>query len=200
MTIAVLYAYVDGPYAGIDGVDVWDVTRDARTYAGPHPVVAHPPCSRWCQLAHVNQKRYGHFVGDDGGCFAHALASVRSLGGVLEHPAFTYAWPAFRLPRPRSGGGWTRDVVSGEWVCEVSQAAYGHPARKLTWLLYVGDVAPPELDWSRPQARAQVSWCANHGCSKLPRIGKRAASETPEAFRDALLAMARSARAERRAA
>ncbi len=199
MTVAVLYAYADGPYAGLDGVDVWDVTRDARTYAGPHPVVAHPPCSRWCQLAHVNQKRYGQRVGDDGGCFASALAAVRRFGGVLEHPAFSYAWPAFDLPRPKRAG-WTRDLVTGEWVCEVSQAAYGHAARKLTWLLYVGDVAPPKLDWSRPAATAQVSWCANHGHSDLPRIGKRKASETPPAFRDLLLAMARGARAPRRAA
>lgn len=194
MTVAVLYAYADGPYAGLDGVDVWDVTRDARTYAGPHPVVAHPPCSRWCQLAHVNQKRYGQRVGDDGGCFAAALASVRRWGGVLEHPAFSYAWPAFNLPRPRRFG-WTRDLVTGEWVCEVSQAAYGHAARKLTWLLYVGDAPPPQLDWSRPAATAQVSWCANHGCSDLPRIGKRKASETPAAFRDLLISMARGARA-----
>lgn len=192
--VAVLYAYADGPYAGLDGVDVWDASRDARTYRGDAPVVAHPPCSRWCQLAHVNQKRYGHRVGEDGGCFASALAAVRRCGGVLEHPANSYAWPAFRLPRPRAGGGWSRDIVTGEWVCEVAQVAYKHAARKLTWLLYVGDVAPPELDWSRPAATAQVSWCANHGCSELPRIGKRKASETPIAFRDALLAMARGSR------
>jgi hypothetical protein len=40
----------------------------------------------------VNQARYGHRVGDDGGCFASALASVRQWGGVLEHPALTLAW------------------------------------------------------------------------------------------------------------
>ena len=192
--IAVLYAYADGPYAGIDGVDVWCERRDARRYSGPHPVVAHPPCSRWCQLAHVNQARYGHRVGDDGGCFAHALASVRSFGGVLEHPAASYAWPAFGLLRPRSGGGWTRDLVTGDWVCEVAQVAYGHAARKLTWLLYQGDAPPTELDWSRPPARAQVSWCANHGHSDLPRIGKRKASETPAQFRDVLISMARGSR------
>lgn len=199
--IAVLYAYADGPYAGLPGVDVWDIARDARAYRGDAPVVAHPPCSRWCQLAHVNQARYGHRVGDDGGCFESALANVRRCGGVLEHPARSYAWPAFRLPTPRPlGGGWSRDLVTGEWVCEVAQVAYGHRARKLTWLLYVGGVPPPELDWSAPAATAQVSWCANHGCSELPRIGKRQASETPVAFRDALLGIARTAGGKARAA
>ena len=35
------------------------------------------PCDRWCQMAPVNQARYGHRVGDDGGCFAAALEAVR---------------------------------------------------------------------------------------------------------------------------
>ena len=41
MTVAALYVEPDGPYAGLDGVEVWDEARDARTYAGPQPVVAH---------------------------------------------------------------------------------------------------------------------------------------------------------------
>jgi hypothetical protein len=89
--IAALYVQEGGSYYGIDGVDPWPASRDARLYEGPMPVVAHPPCSRWCLLAKVNEKRYGHRVGDDGGCFAAALASVRRWGGVLEHPAYTHA-------------------------------------------------------------------------------------------------------------
>lgn len=190
--VAALYVEPRGVYYDLAGVEPWGLPdRDARTYAGPHPVVAHPPCSRWCQLAYINQKRYGHRVGDDDGCFAAALASVRAWGGVLEHPAFSYAWPAFSLPRP-AGPGWRRDLHDDGWVCEVSQAAYGHRARKLTWLYYVGDVRPPALDWSRPAPTAQVSWCANHGDSPLPRIAKRVAAATPTAFRDVLIAMART--------
>lgn len=92
MTVAVLYAYADGPYAGLDGVDVWDVTRDARTYAGPHPVVAHPPCERWGRYWHGGPSaKVRRTKGDDGGCFASALASVRRWGGVLEHPEASMA-------------------------------------------------------------------------------------------------------------
>jgi hypothetical protein len=47
IVIAALYVERGGPYFGIEGVDPWDEARDARTYAGPHPVVAHPPCERW---------------------------------------------------------------------------------------------------------------------------------------------------------
>lgn len=47
--VAALYVERDGAYYGLEHVDPWDVERDARTYAGPWPVVAHPPCNTWCQ-------------------------------------------------------------------------------------------------------------------------------------------------------
>lgn len=185
--IAALYVETNGVYFGLPDVDPWDEKRDARNYRGPHPVVAHPPCSRWCQLAYINQKRYGHKVGDDGGCFAHAIETVRQFGGVLEHPAFTYAWPAFGLPRPPRAG-WQRTTCGG-WVAQVAQGNYGHRARKYTWLYYVGD-DPPSLDWSEPKPSAQVSFCKNHGNSPLPRLSKKEAKASPIAFRDLLLRLA----------
>ena len=45
--IAALYVESRGVYAGLPDVDLWDRDRDARTYAGPWPVVAHPPGARW---------------------------------------------------------------------------------------------------------------------------------------------------------
>jgi hypothetical protein len=196
-TVAVLYAYADGPYSGLPGVDVWDEGRDARLYPGPHPVVAHPPCSRWCRLAGLVEARWGHRRGEDGGCFASALAAVRRWGGVLEHPAYSDAWRAFDLPRPHRAGGWQRGTCGG-WSAHVEQGRYGHAAKKATWL-YAHGVDLPDLRWgSDPDSasRALVSWCGNRvspGMEGRPRIGKRAASETPEAFRDLLLATARTA-------
>jgi hypothetical protein len=84
MTVAALFVERDGVYFDLPGVDPWDETRDARLYAGPWPVVAHPPCNVWCQMASVNEKRWGRMVGDDDGMFAAALAAVRRWGGVLE--------------------------------------------------------------------------------------------------------------------
>jgi hypothetical protein len=46
-TVAALYVATGGCYYGLEGVDPWDAARDARLYAGPWPVVAHPPCERW---------------------------------------------------------------------------------------------------------------------------------------------------------
>lgn len=188
--IAALYVQTNGVYFGLPDVDPWDERRDARKYAGPWPVVAHPPCSRWCQLAAVNEKRWGARRGDDGGCFAAALAAVRRWGGVLEHPSETLAWRAFGLKRP-SRHGWTQDLVDGSWSCEVAQSAYGHPARKLTWLYYVGTVPPPPLRWHRPAATARVGHCRDG--SPLRHLGKKEASASPPEFRDMLISIAHQA-------
>ena len=185
--IAALFVERNGAYANLPGVDAWDGLRDARFYMGPHPVVAHPPCSRWCQLAHINQKRYGHKVGEDGGCFASALRCVNHFGGVLEHPKGTLAWKAFDLPKPKRGR-WL--YSNGAYVTEVFQGAYGHRALKATWLYYVGRT-PPDLNWEKPTPTAQVSFCKNHGNSPLPRLSKKEASATPPAFRDVLIEIAR---------
>ena len=196
--IAALYVETNGIYFGLPEVDPWDVRRDARLYGGPHAVVAHPPCSTWCQLAKVNEARYGHAVGSDGGCFEAALDAVRTFGGVLEHPAYSHAWPRFGLLRP-ARGSWRQDLWSpGSWVTEVSQSAYGHEARKRTWLYYVGNSPPPALDWRDVEGTA---WVGNDGSATAKRhLSKAEAKATPLAFRDVLLSLARQSRSEARAA
>ena len=189
--IAALFVVKGGCYWGIEGVDPWDEERDARLYTGPHPVVAHPPCERWCMLAGLVEHRWGHKKGDDGGTFASALASVRRCGGVLEHPAFTAAWPAHGLPTP-GDYGWQRDLFGG-WTCQVSQSAYGHLAQKLTWLYYVGNTPPPSMRWETPKGTHKVSRFDDAG-STQPALTKRQAKATPTEFRDLLLSIARSAR------
>lgn len=196
--IVALFVQPGGVYFGLDGVDPWDEARDARKYARPWPVVAHPPCSRWCRLAGLVEARWGHKKGDDGGCFASALESVRRWGGVLEHPAHSDAFKAFALPIPQRGGGWTRGFCGG-WSCYVEQGRYGHVAKKATWLYAFGLDHLPALRWGHdPDQRsaALVSWCGNHVASGevRPRVGKAAASRTPLAFRDAPLGLARSAK------
>lgn len=192
--IAALYVETGGAYWGLPDVDPWDEPRDARRYAGPWPVVAHPPCDRWCQMAPVNQARYGHKVGDDGGCFKLALEAVRRWGGILEHPALTLAWPAFGLPRPVCG--WQRAFCGG-WVTHVEQRNYGHRARKATWL-YAFGLEPPTLRWETPE-KPEAWISADRPRAELAALGiaqlsKREAKATPPAFRDVLISIASSAR------
>lgn len=192
--IAALYVAKNGAYFGLEQVDPWDEARDARLYDGPWPVVAHPPCSRWCRLAGLVEARWGHKKGDDGGCFESALRAVRTWGGVLEHPAYTDAFAAYGLPFPRPGS-WQRTLCGG-WVTHVEQGRYGHRAKKATWLYAHGVTILPSLDWQQTVGAALVSHCRNNtrADDTRPRVSKSAASKTPERFRALLLEIAGSAR------
>ena len=194
--IAALFVHKNGVYFGLPDVDPWDEARDARLYPGPFPVIAHPPCSRWCRLAGLVEARWGHKRGDDGGCFESALASVRRYGGVLEHPAYSDAWAAFGLPPPLPSGGWTRSRCGG-YTAHVEQGRYGHIAKKATWLFAFG-ADLPELRWgANPDgaSTALVSWCGNKVARMpdCPRVGKDAAARTPPEFRSVLIDIARGA-------
>lgn len=189
-TVAALYVAKGGCYYGLENVEPWGLPdRDARLYDGPWPVVAHPPCQLWVNFAALNFKRYGgehNRPGNDNGCFAAALVSVRKWGGCLEHPAFSNAWKTHGLQPPVTLG-W-QSCGRGEWVAEVCQSAYGHRARKRTWLFAV-TASPPPLDRRAVTGTAQVGWFDRI----KPTLSKRESSATPPAFRDLLLSIARSA-------
>ncbi len=167
--VAALYVDRNGPYPS--RVQHWyDDKRDARSYTDELPIVAHPPCQRWCRLAGLVEARWGHKKGADGGLFEHALATVRRVGGVLEHPAYSDAWAAFGLPRPVTGGEWTPGALAYEWTCYVEQWRYGHRAKKATWLYYRGFRKPFALKWgclADRECRANdvglISWAGNEG-------------------------------------
>ena len=190
--VAALFVQENGCYFGMDDVDPWPEERDARLYDGPNPVVAHPPCQLWGKMARVNYARWGgehNRPGNDGGTFRSALIAVRRFGGVLEHPAQSYAWEAHSLDKP-SGIGWQR--TSTGWVCEVWQSAYGHRANKATWLYYAGDRPPHELRWDRKAGTHQVGFPDQRGkVANKPTLSKREANATPIEFRDELLRLAR---------
>lgn len=194
--VAALYVDPRGVYAGIPGVEPWGLPdRDAREYTGPHPVVVHPPCGPWGRYAkpHPASRARGPLLGDDGDCFAHALAAVRRFGGVLEHPRDTKAWARFGLTRPSPVGwlclGFQRAAIgdTGTWVCEVDQGHYGHKARKATWLLFVGP-RPPDLVWG-PSSPPPIGSGARRG--NLESLSKKQRAATPRPFADLLISLAR---------
>lgn len=202
-TVAALYVEPKGCYVGAPGVDPWDEARDARTYAGPHPVVAHPPCQRWGRFWHGStRKPHQYRLGEDGGCFAAALTAVRNYGGVLEHPADSKAWAFFGIRQPKRGEGWVSADSYGCMTCYVEQGHYGHASRKPTWLLAN---APnlPELNWGCGEQRLPDWMIERYGYEKARRIGVVAMvggknktairNATPEPFRDFLLSIARQA-------
>lgn len=215
--IAALFVQTGGCYFGLPDVDPWDEMRDARLYAGPWPVVAHPPCERWGRYwSGGPSARARRIKGDDGGCFAAALAAVRRWGGVLEHPEASHAWTHFQLCRPRFTGtgivdgrpfyGWSMaDALPHSagmygWTCQVEQGHYGHRARKKTWLYAV---APrlPELIWGPStgerldegfHSKAERDAARAAGIKPRPRLSTRENLATPIPFRDLLISIARS--------
>lgn len=129
--VAALYVRRTGIYPTLDGVDAWDVDADARRYAGPWPIVAHPPCGPWGRFAYRTKQ--------DKTLGPLAVDQVRTWGGVLEHPVDSRLWAAKGLPKP----GEPPDAWGG-WTLLVTQASWGHRAPKWTWLYIVG-VKPEEL-------------------------------------------------------
>lgn len=179
-TVAALYIDPRGPYPKMPGVECWDEKRDARNYQGPHPVVAHPPCGPWGKLSHFSKQ--------DSSCGAAAVRAVQSWGGVLEHPEGSKLWAACRLPKPGEGV----DEHGGLTVA-VDQCAYGHCARKRTWLYVVGSVPP-----LRSGGEPTHSICNGRGQrladgTRRSRATRLQCLLTPPDFADLLVSIARSA-------
>jgi hypothetical protein len=217
--IAALYVEPGGVYWDRPDVEPWGCRkcpdepgavelpeRDARLYEGPWPVVAHPPCARWGRYwsggPNPNQKQRRQ-LGDDGGCFAAALAAVRRRGGVLEHPEASKAWAHFGLIPPPHYGGWYPAGDWRGWTCCVEQGHYGHRARKKTWLLAYGVTTLPQLIWgpskADPTLRIDEGFHSTderrrkqHKTGPCSRMTPRERLRTPPAFAEVLLGIARS--------
>ena len=145
--VSVLFVDAKGPYPGLVR-DWYDETRDARTYAGPNPIVAHPPCGPWSSL----RKRSKETTKD---CGPIAVDLVRRFGGVLEHPCGSKLFEHCGLPRP----GQLADAWGGQ-TFDVEQVDWGHVARKRSWIYVVGARAPMP---AAPPKRSPTHWCSGGG-------------------------------------
>jgi len=197
MNSRVVALYVDprGPYPSLVA-DWYDEARDARTYGGDLPVVAHPPCGPWGRLRHLSRH-------DNPLSAIHALRIVRRNGGVLEHPFGSLLWEAGGMPKP----GELPDAFGGRTI-EVCQCDFGHVARKRTWVYVVGATSLPPM----PPSREPTHWVSGG----RGREGKKAKTtpvppgikvcsaiqrrRTPRAFAEWLIEIADGARVERRSA
>ncbi len=177
----------DGPF----GQDSW-VSRESRVHR-----MAARPGRYWHGGPSAKVRRV---KGDDGGCFAAALAAVRRWGGVLEHPAASAAWDAFGLAKPYRSGGWINADFDGGWTCCIDQEFWGHRAQKATWL-YACGVTLPSLRWGKGESKIRLDdgYHSSEERRRVTRTGicqrlsRRQRLETPVAFRDLLLDLARSA-------
>jgi len=186
-TVAVLFARPDSCYKQIPGCEVYDAERDARTYDGPWPVVAHPPCRSWASLRHGAKPRP-----DERNLARLAVSLVREFGGVLEHPQFTTLWRAQSLPE-----GERRDSYGG-WTLYVQQHWWGHRAQKRTRLYIVGceprDI--PDMPMRLGEATHTVGlWSGRERETCRPSIAKHEYEATPPALAEWLVELARRCKA-----
>lgn len=123
-----LFVCRQSPYWGLLGDEAcFDIERDARTYAGSDPVIAHPPCRGWGRYAYKAKVRPGERE-----LALFALDLVRRNGGIFEHPQSSQFWKAAGIV---TGG--LPDAFGG-WAMDVRQCDFGHRAEKLTTLYMVG--------------------------------------------------------------
>lgn len=188
MTVAVLFARADSNYKQLSRCDVYDIHRDARTWPGGAPVVAHPPCRAWGRLRTFAKPR-----ADEKALAIFAVDCVRRFGGVLEHPGSSSLWPTAGLPRPNQPA----DAFGG-WTLCVDQYWWGHRAQKRTWLYIVG-VAPadiPPFPLGLGEAPRVCALYSGRDRSRTPRkeIGPAEREHTPPRFAEWLVQLADLAR------
>lgn len=180
-TVAVLFARQDSIYKSVPGCEVYDIDRDARTFQGDMPVVAHPPCRAWGRLRAFASPRP-----DEMNLARLAVALVREVGGVLEHPAGSMLWAAQRLPFPGS----TADQYGG-WTFAAPQRWWGHRAEKATWFYIVGcrPSQLPEIPLVLGEASHVVQSRKRH--NHRPHISKAEREQTPPMLARWLVELAR---------
>lgn len=212
MSVAALYVLErSSPYRLIPEVDLWPASRDARTYAGRAPIVAHPDCGAWSpSWAHACRK------GPDVKALAPlAVEQVRTWGGVLEHPARSTLWDVedLALPRPLppellrpwyadppqgtivpaetprdAFGGFTVEVEACWWTTRDDPVYW----RKPTWLYFVG-IDPAEVTAALPEPCAPTAFPRDVGYRTDEPNRRRSAIDvvSSEARRRTPLGMAR---------
>jgi hypothetical protein len=182
--VAALYVEVDSVYKSMPAVDCYDVLRDARTYCGHFPIVAHPPCRLWGQMSHMSTADESEKE-----LAIHAVELCKRNGGVVEHPLGSALWKSMRLPLP----GHPADEWGG-FTIDVQQVWWGHVCQKPTRLYIVGiartDV-PPFPRAPGPATRCVARDIKKPGGRRLKHCTKRQRSATPPKFAKWLVTVAR---------
>lgn len=187
-TVAVLFARADSIYYTLPSTDVYDIDRDARTWTGGTPVVAHPPCRAWGQFSMFAKPRE-----DEKALAPWAIEQIRKSGGVLEHPWGSKLWPELGLPEP----GAQPDAWGG-WTLPIHQHWFGHRAEKKTRLYIVGcrpqDI--PDMPMVLGEATHVIGDVGRAGCgTKRPEVSKAEREHTPPDLAIWLVELARRCKA-----
>jgi hypothetical protein len=187
-TVAILFARRDSIYKNLPDCDVYDIDRDALTFEGKMPVIAHPPCRTWGHL-----KAFSNAPESEHKFAIWAIEQVRKWGGVLEHPKGSTLFRECKCGLP----GGLPDEYGGILI-QVDQFHWDHKARKRTLLYIVGtyDLPPfprrkgkPTHVIDRPGKNRKKT---RPNCGKLPWCNKKEREATPLKFAKWLIEIAQN--------
>ncbi|HEX6215275.1 MAG TPA: hypothetical protein VFZ38_10675 [Vicinamibacterales bacterium] len=182
-TVAALCVAGNSVYKSMPWVEAYDARRDARTFPGGMPVVAHPPCRLWS--AYTKHQAKSDDPEAEKALGLWCASQVRRWGGVLEQPAHSGLWEAAGLPTPGSSAN-----KPTMFSIEVSQAWWGYPMLKATWLYFHG------VEWSSlvfPMNKKPHDSRAGIGDRRRQQVmSKNQRAATYPAFAEWLVAAARS--------
>lgn len=170
MIAAVLFARSNSIYKNIEGLDVYDIERDARSFSGNLPIIAHPPCRAWGRLRHLAKPRF-----DEMDLARFAVSYIYKNGGILEHPAHSTLWKDQNLPLPGSNDEF------GGWTLPIKQHCFGHRAEKNTWL-YINGIQPkqlPIMPLVLGEASHVISSSKRGSYGSRPEVSRAEREETP---------------------
>jgi hypothetical protein len=162
--VAILCAARNSIYHQMPDVEVYDQQRDARTFQGGMPVIAHPPCRSWSAFCrHQAKPEPGEQE-----LALWCIEQVQQWGGVLEQPAHSRLFD--HLP------------AAGR-IVKLDQFWFGLPMKKGTWLWMVG-CPVPQLPLRLHDGRSdRAMWNTK---------SKHQRAATPRLFAEWLLELARS--------
>lgn len=182
-TVAALCVSGNSVYKAMPNVIAYDARRDARTFAGGMPLVAHPPCRLWS--AYTKHQAKSPDPEAEKGLGLWCVSQAKTWGGVVEQPAHSGLWEAAGLPVPGSSAN-----KPTAFSIEVSQAWWGYPMLKATWLYFHG------VEWSSltfPTKKHPHDSRAGIGDRRRQQLmSKNQRAATNQAFADWLIAAARS--------
>jgi hypothetical protein len=172
--VAALCVHRNSHYKDIEGVDCYDIDRDAKSWTGGCPGVFHPPCRAWS----VKTKHQAKPMPGEMELGLWCCDMLRANGGVLEHPAWSELFRAGRLPKPG-------ERTSGLVTVSVRQSWWGFGTPNRTWLCFSGvDVTKLQIPFKLRGDEDKGAWT---------RMSTNQRSMTPEPMAKWLVAVARMA-------
>ena len=165
--IPVLFTQEKSNYDKIKLFDCYDIKRNALSFNGRVPLIAHPPCRKFSKLrglstAPLSEKKLAFF----------ALSKVRQFGGILEHPRSSTLW---------INGNFNLDGsidTYGGFLRSVDLSWFGFPARKATMLYFCG-IRPDQMPAFPFSLNAITHIISSTARSNKKEISKKMRSATP---------------------